>query len=237
MISGGVWSFTQDDAHLHCLLHNFNGDSPISDVKPSLKNTTHHLTDSKTKTGKTLRTRKRRQEADLTISVKKEKTESSIKQSETVDSISMSIKSDPKGKSKTDKCDTGAASSKLKINLKREKTVNPKDSEAKVTSIPPEFQQFVPSFSSSVTPSTLSHYVDIVEKYFRMDVDLCKEYENWGARDEHFALAADKCPGVRLLDQPPVENVFSFICSSNNNIARYVSLHKIGWLLWPIYFV
>ncbi|XP_031833854.2 8-oxoguanine DNA glycosylase isoform X2 [Nomia melanderi] len=47
--------------------------------------------------------------------------------------------------------------------------------------------------------------------------ELCKE---WSAIDEHFQKSLDKTNGVRILKQEVVENVFSFICSSNNNIQR-----------------
>lgn len=38
--------------------------------------------------------------------------------------------------------------------------------------------------------------------------------------DENFRKKASLFRGVRLLQQDPVETLFSFICSSNNNIAR-----------------
>ncbi|XP_033328157.1 8-oxoguanine DNA glycosylase [Megalopta genalis] len=64
------------------------------------------------------------------------------------------------------------------------------------------------------------NYNDILSQYFRLDVslsDLCKE---WSTVDEHFQKSLDKTNGVRILNQEVVENVFSFICSSNNNIRR-----------------
>ena len=38
--------------------------------------------------------------------------------------------------------------------------------------------------------------------------------------DENFRMKCENLPGIRLLRQDPVETLFSFICSSNNNITR-----------------
>jgi N-glycosylase/DNA lyase len=62
---------------------------------------------------------------------------------------------------------------------------------------------------------------DLLRKYFRLDVSLEEHYAQWSKMDPHFKKAAEKFTGVRILSQDPVENLFSFICSSNNNIARY----------------
>ena len=60
----------------------------------------------------------------------------------------------------------------------------------------------------------------LLRKYFRLDESLKDHYAQWSEKDPHFRKAAEKFQGVRILDQDPVENVFSFICSSNNNISR-----------------
>lgn len=62
---------------------------------------------------------------------------------------------------------------------------------------------------------------DLLRKYFRLDVSLKQHYAQWAKKDPHFEKAAEKFTGVRILCQDPVENLFSFICSSNNNIARF----------------
>ena len=49
-------------------------------------------------------------------------------------------------------------------------------------------------------------------------------YQTWAASDPLFAEVAEKYPGVRILRQDPVENVFSFICSANNHISRISSM-------------
>lgn len=63
---------------------------------------------------------------------------------------------------------------------------------------------------------------DLLRKYFRLDVSLEEYYAQWSKKDPHFKKAAEKFTGMRILSQDPVENIFSFICSSNNNIARFI---------------
>ena len=60
--------------------------------------------------------------------------------------------------------------------------------------------------------------------YFQLDVDLVSLYENWSSRDDTFKRVSSNYSGVRILRQDPVENLFSFICSSNNNIKRIGSM-------------
>ena len=56
--------------------------------------------------------------------------------------------------------------------------------------------------------------------YFQLDEPLGPLYSQWAAADERMASVARAVPGMRVLRQEPVECLFSFICSSNNNIAR-----------------
>ncbi|XP_040157723.1 N-glycosylase/DNA lyase [Anopheles arabiensis] len=65
-----------------------------------------------------------------------------------------------------------------------------------------------------------SYYEQLLRIYFRLDVDLEQQYQQWIRCHEHFATSATKFYAVRQLDQDPVENLFCFICSQNNNIAR-----------------
>lgn len=65
-----------------------------------------------------------------------------------------------------------------------------------------------------------SYYEQLLRIYFRLDVDLEQQYQQWIRCHEHFATSAAKFYAVRQLDQDPVENLFCFICSQNNNIAR-----------------
>ena len=45
-------------------------------------------------------------------------------------------------------------------------------------------------------------------------------YESWAKFDPVFEKVSHRFTGVRMLRQDPTENIFSFICSSNNNITR-----------------
>lgn len=62
---------------------------------------------------------------------------------------------------------------------------------------------------------------DLLKKYFQLDIVLSDYYEQWAKKDELFKSACQQFYGVRLLNQDPVENLFSFICSQNNHISRY----------------
>lgn len=59
-----------------------------------------------------------------------------------------------------------------------------------------------------------------LREYLRLDEPLSSLYEEWSECDRMFKEAAKKFTGVRMLKQDPVEIIFTFICSSNNNIAR-----------------
>ncbi|KAG0380211.1 8-oxoguanine glycosylase ogg1 [Mortierella sp. AD032] len=60
--------------------------------------------------------------------------------------------------------------------------------------------------------------------YFQLDVPLTELYSKWSATDRNFKAKASYYPGVRMLRQDPVENLFCFICSSNNNISRITQM-------------
>uniref|UniRef100_A0A8C6G0R7 N-glycosylase/DNA lyase n=1 Tax=Moschus moschiferus TaxID=68415 RepID=A0A8C6G0R7_MOSMO len=63
-----------------------------------------------------------------------------------------------------------------------------------------------------------------VQQYFQLDVSLAPLYHHWSSVDPHFQKVAQKFKGVRLLQLDPIECLFSFICSSNNNIARITGM-------------
>jgi len=56
--------------------------------------------------------------------------------------------------------------------------------------------------------------------YFSARFDLVKLWQNWEERDLRFRAVSKRFYALRILRQDPVECFFSFICSSNNNIAR-----------------
>lgn len=67
-------------------------------------------------------------------------------------------------------------------------------------------------------------YDSIIKDYFQLDINLRQLYIEWSRADSNFAKIALSMPGIRILRQDPVENLFSFICSSNNNISRITSM-------------
>lgn len=70
-----------------------------------------------------------------------------------------------------------------------------------------------------------SYYEDLLKAYFRLDFDLDAYYKQWSAAHKHFATSVDeKFQNIRQLNIDCVENLFSFICSQNNNISRISSL-------------
>ena len=70
--------------------------------------------------------------------------------------------------------------------------------------------------------SNIGHgeYDSVIKNYFQLEVDLDNLYSQWCKKDKHFRSVAQTFPGIRILRQDPVENLFSFICSSNNHISR-----------------
>ena len=65
---------------------------------------------------------------------------------------------------------------------------------------------------------------EYLRDYFQLDVDLESMYNSWAKVDPVFSDISKRFIGVRMLRQDPVENIFSFICSSNNNIQRISSM-------------
>jgi N-glycosylase/DNA lyase len=60
----------------------------------------------------------------------------------------------------------------------------------------------------------------LLKDYFQLKYKLTDLYEHWSRRDENFKRCSEHYKGFRILRQDPVENVFSFICATNNNIKR-----------------
>jgi len=68
------------------------------------------------------------------------------------------------------------------------------------------------------------YYESILKSYFRLDVDLEEHYNSWSKAHQHFEKNSGQFYAVRMLDQDPVENLFSFICSQNNHINRFLMI-------------
>ncbi|KAL1919359.1 uncharacterized protein VTP21DRAFT_2052 [Calcarisporiella thermophila] len=60
---------------------------------------------------------------------------------------------------------------------------------------------------------------EILQDYFRLHLSYVKECKRW-SKDSNFARVVKAFSGHRLLKLDPIECLFSFICSSNNNVAR-----------------
>lgn len=65
------------------------------------------------------------------------------------------------------------------------------------------------------------YYEDLLNAYFRLEVDLKECYQQWATAHKHFESLSCNFSAIRVLDQDPIENLFSFICSQNNHISRY----------------
>lgn len=69
------------------------------------------------------------------------------------------------------------------------------------------------------------YYDSLLCHYFQLTVDLEMECSKWTKSCTHFRkISKEKATAIRQLDQDPVENLFSFICSQNNHINRISSL-------------
>ncbi|XP_044745866.1 N-glycosylase/DNA lyase [Coccinella septempunctata] len=67
-------------------------------------------------------------------------------------------------------------------------------------------------------------YNNILKDYFQLNLSLREYYQQWSEADPIFKKAAQQFYGIRILNQDVTENIFSFICSSNNNISRISSM-------------
>ncbi|KAI0807592.1 DNA glycosylase [Fomes fomentarius] len=89
-------------------------------------------------------------------------------------------------------------------------------------------------FYRSLFPPTATGDVEIreaetlawIRDYFQFDIDLVDLYRQWSGVDPVFKGVRDRFEGIRMLRQDPFENLISFICSSNNNIARITKMVK-----------
>lgn len=107
---------------------------------------------------------------------------------------------------------------KQRISIK----VTKEDNLAEIRLKVPEPDQYAGGGSSLLYPQ--SYYERLLRVYFRLDVDLEQCYQQWNKCHVHFENSAGQFYAVRQLDQDPVENLVSFICSQNNNISRISGL-------------
>ncbi|XP_065318762.1 N-glycosylase/DNA lyase-like isoform X2 [Gordionus sp. m RMFG-2023] len=63
-------------------------------------------------------------------------------------------------------------------------------------------------------------FVKKFHDYFSLDIDIEQHILSWIAKDDHIKPMIQRYKGLRILRQNIIENIFSFICSSNNNVAR-----------------
>ena len=84
--------------------------------------------------------------------------------------------------------------------------------------------QTVTNEASVASESQIPSNNDILRDYLQLHVDLPSLYKRWSQVDDKFAKIQDQFKGIRMLRQDPVENLFSFICSQNNNIPRISQL-------------
>uniref|UniRef100_A0A1B0APN1 N-glycosylase/DNA lyase n=1 Tax=Glossina palpalis gambiensis TaxID=67801 RepID=A0A1B0APN1_9MUSC len=72
------------------------------------------------------------------------------------------------------------------------------------------------------------YYEQFLKCYLRLDFDLLKCVNQWRKAHQHFDKIAIHLKAVRVLNQDPLENIISFICSQNNNIKRISTM--VQWL-------
>ncbi|KAI8823472.1 DNA N-glycosylase [Fimicolochytrium jonesii] len=78
-------------------------------------------------------------------------------------------------------------------------------------------------FATTAPLESQEAFRPVLEDYFQLNVDLKGLYEKW-KMDLNFKKKASFFAGIRILRQDPTENVFTFICSSCNNIPRITSM-------------
>ncbi|OJJ47041.1 hypothetical protein ASPZODRAFT_131975 [Penicilliopsis zonata CBS 506.65] len=62
--------------------------------------------------------------------------------------------------------------------------------------------------------------LSLIKHYFNLSSNLTDLYSQWSSQDPNFKKKAPQFTGIRILRQDAWEALISFICSSNNNIAR-----------------
>ncbi|CAG8836433.1 2468_t:CDS:2, partial [Racocetra persica] len=86
-----------------------------------------------------------------------------------------------------------------------------------------EYQSYFPTTTKKSSDEVEIELIDkFLTDYFNLNpkINLRGCYDRWSMADKHFAKIACQFKGIRILRQDPVENLFCFICSTNNNITR-----------------
>ncbi|XP_018010192.1 N-glycosylase/DNA lyase isoform X2 [Hyalella azteca] len=247
MIRDDVWSFSQDNTTLYCVLHNLRDDAQIppnvdsrndyfgavgenavereklNDNKKVKRFKASHLSIQKSCTNFTDSYVDVKIECDAIKSVEIKPNDITAENSHSEDNtiVASVLNKNRKNNSASNvrkKCVRSSLEQKIDVkNFNTDQKPNPVMCKLLKA-------ECCTNIASNTPATTVSHYLKVIQNYFRLAVDLNLAYKDWCSKDVHFQAAAQKCPGVRLLDQPPVENVFSFICSSNNNISRISGL-------------
>ncbi|CAH1976089.1 unnamed protein product [Acanthoscelides obtectus] len=79
-------------------------------------------------------------------------------------------------------------------------------------------------YEKNCTENDENLYNNLLSNYFQLETRSQEHYNTWSQVDPNFQEAAKQFYGIRILKQDIIENIFSFICSSNNNISRISSM-------------
>ncbi|KAF6037218.1 OGG1 [Bugula neritina] len=141
--------------------------------------------------------------------------------SETLTDPDNVISAPPKAKESHNRCRKRQDSSDLLTNFKRKTTklssdldFEPDNDNAKKLKIESE----PPGHYYCAEDDKI--YEQKLVDYFQLGIDLSALYKQWSSADKHFQLISDRFPGIRIMRQDPTENLFAFICSSNNHVSR-----------------
>ncbi|CAG8713827.1 9533_t:CDS:2, partial [Racocetra fulgida] len=95
-----------------------------------------------------------------------------------------------------------------------------------------EYQSYFPTTTKKSSDEVEIELIDkFLTDYFNLSpkINLRECYDRWSMADKHFAKIACQFKGIRILRQDPVENLFCFICSTNNNIIRISQMLGFGY--------